>query len=71
LIPFVNDSALCNNTAILQKSTNISGTLKLNLKRVQKEASYQCAGLGNQSCDVVLVKGAFTLEEPQGVGISE
>jgi hypothetical protein len=30
-----------------------------------------CAGLGNQSCDVVLVKGAFNLGEPQGVGISE
>jgi hypothetical protein len=31
----------------------------------------RCAGLGNQSCDVVLVKGAFNLEEPQRVGISE
>jgi hypothetical protein len=30
-----------------------------------------CAGLGNQSCDVILVKGAFNLEEPQRVGISE
>ncbi len=28
----------------------------------------KCAGLGNQGCDVVLVKGAFNLEEPQGLG---
>ncbi len=32
---------------------------------------HTCAGLGNQSCDVVLVKGAFTWEKTQGVGISE
>jgi hypothetical protein len=30
-----------------------------------------CAGLGNQCCDVVLVKGALTWEKPQGVGVSE
>ncbi len=38
-----------------------------NLKKMYNS----CAGLGNQSCDVVLVKGAFSLEEPQRVGISE
>jgi hypothetical protein len=30
-----------------------------------------CAGLGSQYCDVVLVRGAFSLGKPQGVGISE
>jgi hypothetical protein len=30
-----------------------------------------CAGLGNQSCNVVLVKGAFILGGPQGFRISE
>jgi hypothetical protein len=30
-----------------------------------------CAGLGNQCCDVVLVKGALTWEKPQGVRVSE
>jgi hypothetical protein len=27
-----------------------------------------CAGLGNQSCDVVLVKGALTWENHKGLG---
>ncbi len=30
-----------------------------------------CAGLVNQSCDVVLVRGAFSSGKPQGVRISE
>jgi hypothetical protein len=37
----------------------------------QQNIDMNCAGLGNQSFDVVLVKGAFNLEEPQRVGISE
>jgi hypothetical protein len=30
-----------------------------------------CAGLGSQCCDVVLVRGRINLGKPQGVGISE
>ncbi len=32
------------------------------------EKIYKCAGLGNQSCDVVLVKGALTRENHKGSG---
>ncbi len=31
----------------------------------------ECAGLGSQCCNVVLVKGRINLGKPQGVGISE
>jgi hypothetical protein len=30
--------------------------------------NYSCAGLGNQSCDVVLVKSALTWEDHKGSG---
>jgi hypothetical protein len=32
---------------------------------------YNCAGLGSQYCDVVLVRGHINSGKPQGVGISE
>jgi hypothetical protein len=33
------------------------------------QKSTYCAGLGNQSCDVVLVKGALTWENYKGSGL--
>ncbi len=36
--------------------------------RNTKLSNNNCAGLGNQSCDVVLVKGALTSENNEGSG---
>jgi hypothetical protein len=47
--------------------------VRLSLKRpvnrkLVKSIDNNCAGLGNQSCDVVLVKGVLTWENHKGSG---